>query len=253
MNLVVEEAAVTIKTLSVGGKRMSKAIYSQLPRRSPLNGRDCTVQGQLWGTVIDPKCCHRMSGGEHWHVVYEHSGELAVWWVRQGAKNAPYNLIAGGPYEPGSHVDRDFLDACALDTHRGSAGFFQGRVFDLIREDQVATTIEETKVYLTCSAAMLRLRTARREHASAEERAAGLGWPRREGMPDWRAEAVDKARQELTAAEDGLARMCEGRGRSAQELYADLVEDVRRIKQARENYEAALKAVEQLPQLFLGA
>ncbi|MFB7552772.1 hypothetical protein [Streptomyces sp. NPDC056154] len=162
MDLVVEEAAVAIKVLSAGGKRMSKAIYSQLPQRSSLNGRDCTVQGKLWETVIDPRCCHRMGGREHWHIVHEHGGELAVWWLRQGAKNAPYNLIAGGPYEPGSHVDEEFLDACALNTHRDSAGFFQGRVFDLIRDDQVAATIEETKVYLTCSAAMLRLRTARR-------------------------------------------------------------------------------------------
>ncbi|MFF3733296.1 hypothetical protein ACFYXM_24000 [Streptomyces sp. NPDC002476] len=253
MNLVVEEAAVTIKTLSVGGKRMSKTIYSQLPQRSPLNGRDCTVQGTLWGTVIDPKCCHRMSGREHWHVVYEHSGELAVWWLRQGAKNAPYNLIAGGPYEPGSHVDRDFLDACALDTHRGSPGFFQGRVFDLIRDEQVAMTIEETKVYLTCSPALLRLRAARREHAAAEQRAsAAAGWPSG-SLGDWRSEAVDKAGQELKDAGENLARLCEERERSTQDLYGNLVADVRRIKQARGNYAVALDTVERLPQLFLGA
>ncbi|MEU4507113.1 hypothetical protein [Streptomyces sp. NPDC024089] len=35
MNLVVEEAAVTIKVLSVGGRRMSKAVYGQLPQDSP--------------------------------------------------------------------------------------------------------------------------------------------------------------------------------------------------------------------------
>ncbi|MFD7533935.1 hypothetical protein ACFV8E_41080 [Streptomyces sp. NPDC059849] len=255
MNLVVEEAAVTIKTLSVGGKRMSKAIYSQLPHRSPLNGLDCTVQGRLWGTVIDPKCCHRMraSAQEHWHVVYEHGGELAVWWLRQGPGNAPYNLIAGGPYEPASHVDGDFLNACALDTHQGSVGFFQGRMFDLIRDEQVATTIEETKVYLTCSPAVLRLRAARKEHAAAEERAAGPGFPRPEGTRDWRAEAVEEAEQKLKDAEESLARLCKERGCSTQELYAGLAEDVRRIKQARENYGAALKTVEQLPQLFMGA
>ncbi|MFB6878857.1 hypothetical protein [Streptomyces sp. NPDC056323] len=203
--------------------------------------------------MIEPKCCHRAYGREHWHVVYEREGELAVWGLRQGAKNAPYNLVLGGPYEQGSHVDGDFLDACALDTHRGSAGFFQGRVFDLIRDEQVAMTIEETKVYLTCSAAVLRLRAARKAHAAAEQRAAGTGWPTATGGRDWRAEAVEKAGQELKAAEEDLARLCEQRGRSARDLYADLVTDVRRIKLARENYGAALEAVEQLPRLFLGA
>ncbi|MCX4869784.1 hypothetical protein OHU11_00100 [Streptomyces sp. NBC_00257] len=253
MDLVIEEAAVTVKVLSVGGRQMSKAVYSQLAQRPFLNDRDCAVQGRLWGTTIEPKCCHRAHGREHWHVVYEHEGELAVWRLRQGAQNAPYNLVAGGPYEPASHVDGDFLDACALDIHRGFDGFFQGQMFDLIRDEQIVMRIEETEVCLTCSAGVLRLRTARKEHAAAEQRAAGPGWPTARGSRDWHAEAVEKARHELKIAEEGLARLCEQRERSARDLYADLVADVRRIKLAPENYGSVLEAVEQLPQLFLSA
>ena len=40
---------------------------------------------------------------------------------------------------------------------------------------------------------------------------------------------------------------------SAQDLYANVVADVLRIRQARENYAVVLEKVEQLPQLFLGA
>ncbi|MET9532604.1 MULTISPECIES: hypothetical protein [unclassified Streptomyces] len=47
--------------------------------------------------------------------------------------------------------------------------------------------------------------------------------------------------------------LCEQRGCDTGELYAALVADVQRIKQARLNYIAALELVGQLPQLFLGA
>ncbi|WP_236246821.1 hypothetical protein [Streptomyces sp. CC210A] len=186
--------------------------------------------------------------------MYQQDGVLAVWWLRQGAKNAPYNLIDGGPYEPNSHVDRMFVDACALETHRGATDFFQGRVFDLIRDDQIPTTIEDTKVYLSCSAAVLKLRDARREHHAVSQRAASRSWPTRAGFPDLLAEATAKAEKELEAAEETLQSRCdELDGRSIQDLYADLVADVRRIKQARKNYATALETVERLPQLFLGA
>ncbi|WP_406132266.1 hypothetical protein [Streptomyces sp. NBC_00989] len=245
---------MTIKVVSVNGKRMSKAIYSQLPRRSPFD-HDSSVRGRLWGVVVDPKCCHSMrtAGREHWHVVYECEGELAVWGLRQGAENAPYNLIAGGPYEPRSRVDREFLDSCALETHRGSTDFFEGRLFDLVRDDQVVAMIEDTKVYLSCSAAVLKLRTTRTEHHTAVQRAASLRRFEHAVVPDYVTEAAAKAEKELGAAEEVLERLRDQRERGIQDLYADLVVDVRRIKQARENYAVALKTVEQLPQLFLGA
>ncbi|MFD3932648.1 hypothetical protein [Streptomyces sp. NPDC058614] len=254
MELVLEEAAVTIKVVSVGGKRMSKAFYSQLPRRSPFD-HDSTVRGRLWGVVVDSKCCHSMraKGWAHWHVLYECDGELAVWSLRQEAKNAPYNLIAGGPYEPGASVDREFMDACALETHRGSTDFFQGQLFDLIRDDQVAATIEDTKVYLSCSTAVLKLRTTRKEHHAAAERSASRRWPAHPNVPNYAAEAAAAAEKEMGAAEEALEQLCDQRERSAQDLYAGVVADVRRIKQARENYSAALETVGQLPQLFLGA
>ncbi|WP_089107615.1 hypothetical protein [Streptomyces hyaluromycini] len=193
-------------------------------------------------------------GREHWHVVFECDGELAVWWVRQGAKNAPYNLIAGGPYEPQSRVDGEFLDACALETYRGSTDFFQGNMFALIRDDQIAATIEDTKVYLSCSAAVLKLHTARKEHHAAAQRAASTPpYPPHIKIPNFAAEAAAKTEKALRAAEEALEQMYDQRGHSAQDLYPDVVADVRRIKQARVNYAVALEAVEQLPQLFLGA
>lgn len=255
MEFVVEEAAVTVRVLSVGGKRMPKTIYSQLPRRSPLSD-DCTLRGRLWGIVVDPKCCHRMvaDGWEHWHVVHESDGQLAVWWVRQGAQNAVCNLVAGGPYRPGSGIDREFLDACALETHRGSADFFQGDMFALIRDGQITATIEDTKVFLSCSAATLKLHAARKEHHAAAQRAASAPRPPAHlKIRDVAAEAAATAEEELGAAAEALERLYDQRGRGTQDLYADVVADVRRIKQARKNYGVVLETVGRLPQLFLGA
>ncbi|MFH8383476.1 hypothetical protein ACH4E7_21425 [Kitasatospora sp. NPDC018058] len=51
MELGIAESAVTIRALSVNGKRMWKGIYSQSPRR-PLPADDCTVDGRPWGHVV---------------------------------------------------------------------------------------------------------------------------------------------------------------------------------------------------------
>jgi hypothetical protein len=250
MELVLEEAAVTIKVVSVGGKRMPKALYNQLPRQSLLNDHDCTVHGRPWGIVLDPKCCHD-GRWAHWHVLHEKDGELAVWNVAKDAKDAAdYNLRPGASYEPLSKADVDFIDACALETHQGGTGFFQGKVFDLVREQRIVTTIEDVKVYLACSSAVDNLRLARNEHADAVAQDARWEQIMLNRPYDRKTE---KAEAELKAAEDTLRTAWEQRGKSAQELYADLVDDVRRIKQARVNYAAALAMIQQLPQLFLGA
>ncbi|MCM2388135.1 hypothetical protein [Streptomyces albipurpureus] len=173
MELVLEESAVTIKVVSVGGKRMSKANYSQLPRCSLLDDQECVVRGRPWGIVVEPKCCQSMHarGLSHWHVLSEREGESAVWDVRQEPGAAPYNLRPGGPCEPDSRVDSDFADACALQSHQGITNFFQGQMFGLIRDDQIKTTIEDTTVHLTCSPAVPKLRTARKEYG--QDRPAG--------------------------------------------------------------------------------
>lgn len=247
MELVAEDVTVTIKVVSVNGKRMPKAIYNQLPRRSLLSDHDCTVQGQPWGIVVDPKCCHDVVRRRpHWHVLHERDGELAVWELPKNIEDAGYNLQPGGPYEPCSRIDQEFLNACALETHRGEKYFFQGRIFDLIRDEQVTTTIEDITVHLTCARDVVGLRDARKENAAALKWAAN--WPN--DPPTQRAE---KTGAELAKAETAVAGLYEQRGRSAQELYADVVADVRRIKEARVNYAAAQEMAGQLPQLFLGA
>ncbi|MFI9362184.1 hypothetical protein ACIG5E_14195 [Kitasatospora sp. NPDC053057] len=90
MELGIAESAVTIRALSVNGKRMSKGIYSQLPRR-PLLADDCTVEGRPRGHVVDPKCCHSPSHNPHWHVVHEYEGEL---FISFGTGEVVYSTVA---------------------------------------------------------------------------------------------------------------------------------------------------------------
>ncbi|MEU0343809.1 hypothetical protein ABZ092_33850 [Streptomyces bobili] len=243
MELGVEEATVTIKVMSVNGKRMPKSIYSQLPRRSMLAGDDCSVQGRAWGIVLEQKCCHSGYGNGHWHVLHESDGELAVWNAPKRVQDADFNLRPGASYEPRSRAGRHFLDACGLETHLGCNDFFQGKVFDLIRDGEVVTTIEEAKVILPCSEELQNLREARKNRA-------WMAGGRSLAYPTVASQRYDAKVEE---AEIKLRALYEQRGKEARELYADLVADVRLIKQARVNYAAALDMVGQLPQLFLGA
>lgn len=242
MELVIEEAAVAIKVVSVNGKRMPKAIYNQLPRRSLLSEHDCTVQGRPWGIVLESKCCHDVDRFSHWHVLHERDGELAVW------DAVPNSTAAGheGPYEPSSGIDREFVNACALETHRGETDFFEGNLFDFIRGDRIVLTIRGVAVPVTCSRAVVALQDARKKHADVAI------WNK--GRPsDVPCRATELAEGTLKAAVDVLAELCGRRGRNAQELFDDLLEDVLRIKQCRVNFAAAQEMVRRLPQLFLGA
>ncbi|MET9535745.1 hypothetical protein ABZY02_35210 [Streptomyces sp. NPDC006649] len=109
---------MTIKVLSVAGKRMSTALLGQLVNRDPLDA-DGVARGRFWGRVVNPKYCLNSSGyggWDHWHVIYDHDGELAVWRALQGLRNEPFPLVAGTPYSPESAIAIKFLDACALET-----------------------------------------------------------------------------------------------------------------------------------------
>ncbi|MDG9709641.1 hypothetical protein [Streptomyces sp. DH10] len=225
MELGIAESTVTIKTLSVNGKRMSKGIYSQLPRRSLLADGDCAMEGRPWGYVVDQKCCHSARHNPHWHVVHEYEGQLFVWVAAKRLQDAPWHL-RDDVYVPRSKAGTAFLDACLLETHLGCTDFFQGKVFSLVPEGELTTTIEGIKVCLSCSNEANRLR-------AAKER-----WPGHT--------SVEEAEKELRA-------LYERRGKGARELYPELVADVALAKQARANYAAALQMLAELPQLFLGA
>ncbi|MFJ2847649.1 hypothetical protein GA0115256_14088 [Streptomyces sp. DconLS] len=75
---------------------------------------------------------------------------MFVWVALKRLEDAPWHL-QDGVYSPRSKAGTAFLDACLLETHLGATDFFEGKVFSLIRDDEVITTIEGVKVCLTCS------------------------------------------------------------------------------------------------------
>ncbi|MGW4382280.1 hypothetical protein [Kitasatospora sp. NPDC004531] len=111
---------------------------------------DGSVQGRPWGIVIDQKYCHSYRAQPHWHVVHEYNGELFVWNVAKRIEDAECRF-RDGVFEPQSGIGTAFLDACMLKTHPGCPDFFQGKVFDLVRDEEVRTTIEDIKVSLDLS------------------------------------------------------------------------------------------------------
>lgn len=88
-NAQITTATVEIKTLTIGGKQVTQAVFRQLKEES-LIGNDGTLRGVPWGTVNyhpDPRCKqtgpHRdqwshgqYCNAEHLHVVWQQGAEL---------------------------------------------------------------------------------------------------------------------------------------------------------------------------------
>lgn len=73
-NAEIKTAAVEIRTLTIGGKQVTLAVFRQL-REESLIANDGTLNGVPWGIVnYHPDKCG--SDREHWHVVWQRGSEL---------------------------------------------------------------------------------------------------------------------------------------------------------------------------------
>jgi hypothetical protein len=85
-NAEVKTAAVEIKTLTISGKQVTLAVFRQL-KEELLIADDGTLNGVPWGTVnYHPDKCGDKA--EHWHVVWQKGLELRRSAVRKSL--APY-------------------------------------------------------------------------------------------------------------------------------------------------------------------
>ncbi|MFE2718959.1 hypothetical protein ACFXKI_45415 [Streptomyces mirabilis] len=78
---------------------------------------------------------------------------------------------------PSSRIDTEFVDACVLETHRGETDFFEGKLFDFIRDDLLRVTIQDVTVHMACSRAVVALHDARKKYTSA------ASWNRPSNVP----------------------------------------------------------------------
>lgn len=70
----ITTAAIEIRTLTIGRKQVTLAVFRQL-REEPLIAEDGTLNGVPWGTVnYHPDKCG--DAKEHLHVVWQHGDEL---------------------------------------------------------------------------------------------------------------------------------------------------------------------------------
>jgi hypothetical protein len=81
----ITTAAIQIRTLTIGRKQVTLAVFRQL-REEPLIAEDGTLNGVPWGTVnYHPDKCG--DGHPHWHVVWQRGHEL----LRSRVEQDPYS------------------------------------------------------------------------------------------------------------------------------------------------------------------
>jgi hypothetical protein len=89
----ITTAAIQIRTLTIGKKQVTLAVFRQL-REEPLIAEDGTLNGVPWGTVnYHPDKCG--DAKEHIHVVWQHGDELRRSHVR-APKHAWHEHPAAG-------------------------------------------------------------------------------------------------------------------------------------------------------------
>lgn len=82
-NATITTASVEVKTLTIGGKQVTLAVFRQLKEEDVLHPLNATIDGNLWGTVnYHPDKC--ANADEHLHVVWQKGSEL-----RRARINAP--------------------------------------------------------------------------------------------------------------------------------------------------------------------
>lgn len=266
-NAGTAEVSVTIKTLTVGNKRMPLGVYRQL-RCAPLVNPDGTFAGTPWGTVnVEPGAhqCHggnagvgRNDGMRNWfHVVWERGGLIF--------RDHITDRAVFDEFEP-DDVGARYLNALALrylienaqtagavrdavDKARASgsplspAPFTQGgatrskwdaRVIKYLDsgEEGFTATVDELPVWLVASL-LTREAWASKSRAELARSVHGLSPA---------AERVSR-----------VSEVLESTMPDANKRFEELRQAVATEKARREAVQAARKAVADLPQLFIGA
>lgn len=80
----ITTAAIQIRTLTIGRKQVTLAVFRQL-REKPLIAEDGTLNGVPWGIVNyhPDKCGDDYS--DHWHIVWQHGSELRRSYIAEAA------------------------------------------------------------------------------------------------------------------------------------------------------------------------
>ena len=266
-NAGTAEVSVSIKTLTVGNKKMPIGVYRQL-QCAPLIKADGTLAGVAWGIVnVDPGShqCYRANKGmgqtdgtgQWFHVVWERDGLIFRDHVTDRVKFDEFESDdVGARYldtltlrylienERAAGVVRDALDqARASGSPLSPAPFMTGgperskwdaRVIKFLDsgDDGFTATVDELPVWLEASPAA-REAWQSRSRAKLARNVHGLN--------------------PAAGAGSRVSEVLESTMPDANKRFEELRQAVAAEKARREAVRAARKAVADLPQLFIGA
>lgn len=76
-DVTLSTATVEVRTLTLGRKQVTLAVFRQLPE-APLVAEDGTLNGEAWGWVnyCPDRTCGTGGGDNHRHIVWQRDGEL---------------------------------------------------------------------------------------------------------------------------------------------------------------------------------
>lgn len=245
----ITTAAIEIRTLTIGRKQVTLAVFRQL-REEPLIAEDGTLNGVPWGAVnYHPDKCgdDRL---KHWHIVWQRGDEL----LRSRVYDKPsFDLPWASDWAPegtqvfwpdvaGAYVEmwaREWLHGRAEGTPIVRSRQYPGRYSDERRLKYPSLTVGADVSGLATKAA-----AAKDTLSTAEERA--------EGREDsWAQQSLKRAREEAEAAFAELDHMVDSWNTTLDKLKADLDAAVAAETLRRERHRATRAALSDLPQLFI--
>lgn len=262
----ITTAAIEIRTLTIGRKQVTLAVFRQL-REEPLIAEDGTLNGVPWGIVnYHPDKC----GGEtaHWHIVWQRGSELLRSHVDRTPSFDPDGFRRTTPSLARAEAADRFLTASVREWLAGRTDqaplLRQPHTFPVkYNDERKLNTPHGFHCYAIASGAAV---DAAGKKEIAEDRAVTLAGARGDmakpfgpyDKQEWREEALeraqraaDQANSELAAASAVLDAEIAIWGMSYKELTDAYSAAAKAEADRRQRHRDTRAALADLPQLFI--
>ncbi|MER6375802.1 hypothetical protein ABT255_47495 [Streptomyces mirabilis] len=230
-NATITTATVEVKTLTISGKQVTLAVFRQLIEENPI-GADGTLNGTVWGTVNyhPDKCSNAVP---HWHLVWQKDTELRRARIDQKPSFGYF----------GSETGDQFISAHVREVLDGRGRYMQGQIPNTDSYGNVRLRLPSgITLEMTVNSSLM---AAARSWTSWQNQLKAI---QESPNPDHRTgtnyykEAAESAINRLDPALEPAM---------VDELKRILDAEIEAEVQRRTRHAQALKAIAELPQLFI--
>jgi len=236
-NAEITTATVEIKTLTVGGKQVTLAVFRQL-REEPLITEDGTLKGVPWGTVnYHPDKCGDQAG--HWHVVWQSGSDLLRARVAMSVEFPLWDSETGHRY----------LTTCVWEHVHGGTQHFNNA--PLLRDKTMDFVSFQHSRVIEIEGVDTVLRTSSEATTAAAAQEDLLAIRRRSDQPDG-SPYLERAQERFDLALPPLEEQYQFIGaQTANQMYEALKEECRAEAARRRRHRDIRATLAELPQLFI--